>query len=99
MFQAGTGSVMVGHIALPANEDVIDPILGPKPGTLSYNTMTKLLKCELGFEGCLVSDAMSMVGTSVVCPPDRLSIEFIKNGGDMLLFPLARDYTIICSTL
>ena len=92
MFKAGTGSVMVGHIALPANEEEIDPVLGPKPGTLSYNSMTRLLKGELGFEGCLVSDAMSMVGTSVMCPPDRLSIEFIKNGGDMLLFPLPRDY-------
>ncbi len=92
MFKEKVGSVMVGHIAFPANEEEIDPILGPKPGTLSYNTMTRLLKGELGFEGCLISDAMSMVGTSVMCPPDRLSIEFIKNGGDMLLFPLERDY-------
>ena len=92
MFKENVGSVMVGHIAFPANEEEIDPILGPKPGTLSYNTMTRLLKGELGFEGCLISDAMSMVGTSVMCPPDRLSIEFIKNGGDMLLFPLERDY-------
>ena len=99
MFKAGTGSVMVGHIALPANEDVIDPVLGPKPGTLSYNTMTKLLKGELGFDGCLVSDAMSMVGTSVMCPPDRLSIEFIKNGGDMLLFPLPRDYDYLLAAV
>ena len=92
MFKENVGSVMVGHIALPANEEEIDPVLGPKPGTLSYNTMTRLLKGELGYDGCLISDAMSMVGTSVMCPPDRLSIEFIKNGGDMLLFPLERDY-------
>ena len=94
MFKEGTSSIMIGHIAFPANEDPkdIDPVLGALPGTLSYATMTKLLKGELGYEGCLVSDAMSMVGTSVVCPPDRLSIEFIKNGGDMLLFPLQRDY-------
>ena len=94
MFKENTSSVMIGHIAFPANEDPkdIDPMLGALPGTLSYATMTKLLKGELGYKGCLVSDAMSMVGTSVVCPPDRLSIEFIKNGGDMLLFPLPRDY-------
>ena len=99
MFKAGTGSVMVGHIALPANEDEIDPVLGPKPGTLSYNSMTKLLKGELAYDGCLVSDAMSMVGTSVMCPPDRLSIEFIKNGGDMLLFPLPRDYAYLMGAI
>ncbi len=94
MFKESTSSIMIGHIAFPANEapEDIDPVLGALPGTLSYATMTKLLKGELGYEGCLVSDAMSMVGTSVICPPDRLSIEFIKNGGDMLLFPLERDY-------
>ena len=92
MFKENVGSVMVGHVAFPANEEECDPVLGYKPGTLSYNTMTRLLKGELGYKGCLVSDAMSMVGTSVMCPPDRLSIEFIKNGGDMLLFPHERDY-------
>ena len=92
MFKENVGSVMIGHIAFPANEEECDPMLGYKPGTLSYNTMTRLLKGELGYEGCLVSDAMSMVGTSVMCPPDRLSIEFIKNGGDMLLFPQERDF-------
>ena len=92
MFKENVGSVMIGHIAFPANEEECDPILGCKPGTLSYNTMTRLLKGELGYKGCLISDAMSMVGTSVMCPPDRLSIEFIKNGGDMLLFPQERDF-------
>ena len=92
MFKENVGSVMIGHTAFPANEEECDPILGYKPGTLSYNTMTRLLKGELGYDGCLVSDAMSMVGTSVMCPPDRLAIEFIKNGGDMLLFPQERDF-------
>lgn len=92
MFKKGAASVMVGHIALPAVEEEIDPVLGSKPGTLSYNIMTKLLKEELGFQGCVISDAMSMVGTSVMCPPDKLSISFIKAGGDMLLFPLERDF-------
>ena len=71
MFKENTSSVMIGHIAFPANEEPkdIDPMLGALPGTLSYATMTKLLKGELGYKGCLVSDAMSMVGPSVVCPP------------------------------
>jgi len=92
MFEMGCASVMIGHIGFPANGEEIDPVLGPKPGTLSYNTITKLLKEELGFEGCAVSDAMSMVGTAVMCPPEKLSIEFIKSGGDMLLFPLPEDF-------
>lgn len=99
MFEQGAASVMVAHIAFPAIEDEIDPVLGAKPGTLSYNIMTKLLKEELGFEGCLVSDAMAMVGTSVMCPPDKLAIEFVKNGGDMLLFPLERDFDYLVAAV
>ena len=49
---------------------------------------TKLLKGELGFKGCIVSDALSMIGASSVVPHDRLAVEFVKAGGDMLLFPL-----------
>lgn len=95
MFECGVASVMVAHIALPSVEDYVDPVLGPRPSTLSYKIITKLLKEELGFEGCVVSDAMTMVGASVMCPPERLSIEFIKAGGDMVLFPLERDYDYV----
>lgn len=92
MFEANTASVMVGHVAFPAVEDEIDPILGPKPGSLSKNIMTKLLREELGFEGCIVSDAMAMVGACAMCPIDDLSIEFINAGGDMILFALENDF-------
>lgn len=95
MIEIGSGSVMVGHVGLPAYETEIDPILGPKPGTLSYNIMTKLLREELGFEGCIVSDAMAMIGACSMCPEDRLAVEFIKAGGDMILFALERDYNYI----
>ncbi len=95
MIEAGSKSVMVGHIALPSIEDEIDPILGPKPGTLSYNIMTKLLREELGFEGCIVSDAMAMVGACSMTSPDRLAIEYIKGGGDVILFALENDFDCV----
>lgn len=95
MIEAGSESVMVGHIAMPAIEDEIDPILGPKPGTLSYNIMTKLLREELGFEGCIVSDAMAMVGACSMTSPDRLAVEYIKGGGDVILFALENDFNCI----
>ncbi len=99
MFEAGTASVMVGHIALPAIEDEIDPILGPKPGTLSSNIMVKLLRQTLGYDGCIVSDAMSMIGACAVCEPDRLAIEFFKAGGDILLFALERDFDCVLAAV
>lgn len=92
MIEAGSHSIMVGHIALPGIEDEIDPVLGPKPGTLSYNIMTKLLREELGFEGCIVSDAMAMVGACSMTKPDRLAIEYINAGGDVILFALESDF-------
>lgn len=92
MFKQGTASVMVAHIDLPWVGDEVDPVLGGKPATLSKKIITDLLKDKLAFEGCVVSDAMSMVGTSVMCPPDKLSVTFIKSGGDMLLFPLPKDF-------
>lgn len=99
MFEVGSASVMVGHVALPAVEDEIDPILGPKPGTLSKNIMTGLLREELGFEGCIVSDAMAMVGACSMCAIDKLAIEFINAGGDMILFALERDFDYVREAL
>lgn len=94
MFRQGLMTVMVAHIALPAmQEDEYDEYLGYKPGTLSYNLITKLLKEELGFKGCVVSDAMCMVGACSMVDPDRLAIEFLKAGGDMVLFALPADFT------
>lgn len=66
MFELDTASVMVGHIALPWLNDETDPVLGEKPGTLSYKIITELLKGELGFKGCVVSDAMSMEGSGTI---------------------------------
>lgn len=88
MFKAGTYSVMVAHIALPAYDEKINDWVGYPPATVSHNLMTKLLKEELGFEGCIVSDAMSMIGASACFPQDRLAVEFVKGGGDIILFPL-----------
>ena len=88
MFRAGVASVMVAHIALPAYDEKINEWLGYPPASISYNLQTRLLREKLGFDGCIVSDALCMVGASAVVPYDRLSIEFVKAGGDVLLFPL-----------
>lgn len=95
MIEAGAASIMVAHIALPAYDEKISDRLGYLPATLSYNLQTKLLKGELGFKGCIVSDALSMIGASTVVPHDRLAVEYVKAGGDMLLFPLPEYFTQI----
>ena len=87
LFKHGAASVMVGHIALPAYDEKENDWAGYRPGTLSYNLITKLLKGELGFEGCVVSDALCMVGACSIVSQERLPVEFVKAGGDVLLFP------------
>ena len=75
MIKAGTMAIMVAHIALPAFDEKVDDIIGYPPATLSKNLMTGLLKGELGFNGCIVSDALSMVGACAMAPAERLAVE------------------------
>ena len=92
MIQKGAASIMIGHGALPAFEKDNDFLLGPPPAILSKSLMTDLLKGELGFDGCLVSDAMSMVGATARSALDKLAVRFINAGGDVVLFPEPSDF-------
>lgn len=93
MIRQGVGSIMVGHIALPAYDgEKVDEILGYRPAIISKPLITDLLKGELGFQGCVVSDALSMIGSCSVLSEDKLVAEFIRAGGDMALFALPVDF-------
>ena len=88
MFRRGTDSVMVGHSSLPSYMEESER---EYPCVLSKSLMTDLLKGELGFSGCVVSDAMSMVGACGIAGGDRLAVDYFRAGGDMLLFPEEDD--------
>lgn len=93
----GCCSIMVGHSCLPSCQpDEIDEFFGAPPAVLSKNLMTDLLKGELGFDGCIVSDAMSMIGVAArVKRLDYLAVDYLKAGGDVILFPEPNDYDVI----
>ena len=93
LFKVGVDSVMVGHSCCPAfqSSEEIDEY-GALPGTLSKDLMAGLLKEKLGFKGCVISDAMSMIGACARVPEEKLSVEFIKAGGDLVLFPEPEQY-------
>ena len=57
--------------------------------------MTDLLKRKLGFDGCIISDAMNMVGAVAVCKREELGVRFINAGGDLMLFSKPEDYRAI----
>ena len=92
VIEQGTASIMVGHSTLPFYQKEREEFFGEYPVCLSRELMTDLLKGELGFDGCIVSDAMSMIGIAARMPLDRLAIEFFNAGGDNYLFPTSQDF-------
>ena len=83
---AGVGSVMTGHLAVPALEP--DP---DTPATLSAHILTELLRGELGFEGLIVTDAMNMGGVTVRYAPGDAAVRAFLAGADALLMPPVPD--------
>ena len=98
MIKQGVSSVMSAHIGLPAYADEYDE-LGAVPAILSKPLMTDLLKGELGFDGCIVSDAMSMVGAAARKELDKLAVTFLNCGGDIILFNEPDDHKYILNAL
>ncbi len=100
VIDAGVKLIMVAHIALPAyDEENVDPVTGPLPATLSYPLITELLKNKLGFKGCVVSDAMSMIGSASLVPSNELAARFINAGGDIVLFNDLTDHADLLKAL
>ncbi len=72
---AGARSVMVGHLSVPALDEV--------PATLSKAVVTGLLRGTLGFDGLVVTDAMTMKALTGAAP--ELAVRAIEAGNDVVL--------------
>ena len=83
---AGVGSIMTGHLAVPALEP--DPDV---PATMSARITTDLLRREMGFDGLVVTDALDMGGVSVRYPPGEVAVRSLLAGSDVLLVPPVLD--------
>src|SRR6266851_3732770 len=83
---AGAGSVMTGHLSVPALEP--DP---NTPATLSSNILNGVLRHDLGFEGLVVTDAMDMGGITVRFAPGEAAVRAVLAGADCLLMPPVPD--------
>jgi beta-N-acetylhexosaminidase len=83
---AGVGSIMTGHLSIPALEP--DP---NTPATLSPHILTDLLRNELGFQGLVVTDAMDMGGITVRFAPGEAAVRAVLAGADALLMPPVPD--------
>ncbi|EPH42387.1 glycoside hydrolase family 3 protein [Streptomyces aurantiacus] len=78
---AGVDVVMTAHIVVPA----LDPALDP--ATLSHPIVTGILREQLGHEGVVVTDSLSMRGVRTKYGDDRVAVLAIKAGVDQLLNP------------
>jgi len=83
---AGVGSIMTGHLNVPALE--LDP---NTPATLSSRILADLLRKQLGFQGLIVTDAMDMGGVTVRFAPGDAAVRAVLAGADALLMPPVPD--------
>jgi len=85
----GVGSVMIGHLAVPAIDSV-----SSIPATVSPKITTELLRNELKFNGLVVSDALQMRGITANYEPGEAAVLAVKAGIDLVLMPVDPDIAI-----
>ena len=78
---ADVESIMTAHIVVPALDD------SGRPATLSRPILTDLLRREMDYDGVVVTDALDMQGVREMFGDDRVPVEAIKAGADIMLMP------------
>ena len=74
-------AIMTAHIVVPALDD------SGRPATLSKPILTGLLRKQMDFDGLIVTDALTMEGVRQTYGDERVPVEAIKAGADVLLMP------------
>lgn len=82
LMDAGIGSVMTGHLFVPAVDG-----REHRPSSISYNTVTDLLRKQMHFTGLAVTDALEMKGVAKYFPDGDAAVESLIAGNDMLCLP------------
>jgi len=83
---AGVGSMMPGHLAVPALEP--DASI---PASLSHNILAGLLRNDMKFRGLIVTDAMDMGAVTSNFPPGEAAVRAVEAGADVVLQPPVPD--------
>ena len=78
---SGIKAIMTAHIVVPA----LDP--SGDPATLSKPIITGILRNEMGYDGVVITDALTMQGVRDKYGDDRVPVLALKAGVDMLLMP------------
>lgn len=83
---SGAGSIMTGHLSVPALEPDSNT-----PATLSPRILQGLLRKELGYQGLIITDAMDMGGITVRYAPGEAAVRAVAAGVDCVLMPPVAD--------
>ena len=79
--EADVPLMMVGHVTAPNAFD------DNTPTSLNPAAVTDLLRVELGFEGIIVTDSLSMGAVENFCTPDQAGVVALAAGADLVLMP------------
>lgn len=82
IFNAGVGSVMVAHLAIPSIDNTKNVAT-----SISKNNVTSLLRNDLKFAGLTFTDALEMKGVAKYFPGGTIAVEAVIAGNDMLCLP------------
>lgn len=79
--ESGVPFVMVGHLSCP---NITGNML---PASLSADVIEGVLRDRLGYDGIVITDSLGMGAVLNVYASDRVGVEVIKAGADMILMP------------
>jgi len=82
LINAGIGSVMVAHLSVPSIDSAEH-----RATSISKNTVTGVLRNDIGFSGLTFTDALEMKGVAKYFPGGVISVEALIAGNDMLCLP------------
>ncbi|HMR92890.1 MAG TPA: glycoside hydrolase family 3 N-terminal domain-containing protein [Chitinophagaceae bacterium] len=87
--QAGVGSMMIAHLAIPSVDNTKN-----KATSISKPAVTGLLRDSLGYDGLTFTDALEMQGVAKYFPGGTIAVEALIAGNDMLCLPASVPETI-----
>lgn len=87
--EEGVDMVMIAHILLPQLDD--------KPASLSPKIINGLLRKQMGYEGVVITDDMTMKAITNHYGIEQASVDSIKAGSDLIL--VAHDYGKVVSVM
>ncbi|HEU0004050.1 MAG TPA: glycoside hydrolase family 3 N-terminal domain-containing protein [Ktedonobacteraceae bacterium] len=76
--QGNVHSIMVTH-------DILHAIDASAPATLSYRVVTGILRDELGFQGVIITDSLTMEGITALYSESQAAAQAVEAGDDLLM--------------